>query len=492
MATVPKQSETFSAVDAAWLHIDTPTNMAMITGVMMFDEPLDFDRVRATIECRLACIPRYRQRVKEPWLRVGLPRWENDPHFDLDAHVSRMELPPPGDRTALQKLAGELMSTPLDFSRPLWHMHLVEHYGGGSAIISRQHHCIADGLALVQVLLSMADCEPDAPWPEPVHKTRRRSTLLASILKPAAKAVGSTWGLAGTLFDQGMETLAHPSRVYEGALIGTSATLALSKLLLLDPDPVTVFKGKCDVEKRTVWSEPITLEAVKSVGKQMGCTVNDVLISATVGALGRYLERKSDSAEVMEIRAMVPVNLRAVDDLHKLGNRFGLVLLPLPIGLKNPIRRLQALKQNMDAIKESAEAVVGFGILNALGMTPIQIERILTNFFAAKATAVMTNVPGPREVLYLAGKPLREIMFWVPQPAQLGMGISILSYAGNVIVGVATDAGLVPDPESIISDFNDEFEHMRLSVLPAKRALRPPVKRRRPRKVAARHSAQVR
>lgn len=461
MATLGKLSETFSAVDAAWLHIDTPTNMAMITGVMMFDEPLDFNRVRATIECRLACIPRYRQRVKEPRLHLGLPRWETDPHFDLDAHISRIELAPPGDRVALQRLAGELMSTPLDFSRPLWHMHFVERYGGGSAIISRQHHCIADGLALVQVLLSMADCEPDAPWPEPVQIKRRKSSLLTSILKPAAKAVGSTWGLAGTLFDQGLETLAHPSRVYEGALIGTSATLALSKLLLLDPDPETVFKGKCAVEKRTVWSEPIKLESVKSVGKVMGSTVNDVLIAATAGALGRYLERHGELGDAQEIRAMVPVNLRAADDLDKLGNRFGLVLLPLPIGLKHPLKRLKALKQNMDAIKESAEAVVGFGILNALGMTPVQIERVLTNFFAAKATAVMTNVPGPREVLYLAGKPLREIMFWVPQPAQLGMGISILSYAGNVVIGVATDAGLVPDPESIIADFHDEFEHMR-------------------------------
>lgn len=480
MPTQSKRSETFSAVDAAWLHIDTPTNMAMITGVMMFDEPLDYDRVRATFECRLATIERYRQRVKEPRMRVGLPRWETDPHFDLDAHVSRISLPPPGDRAALQILAGELMSTPLDYSRPLWHMHVVDHYGTGSAIISRQHHCIADGLALVQVLLSLADADPDAPWPEPVQTSpRRRSGLFASMLKPAAELVGNTWGLAGTLVDQGLETLARPSRIFDGALLGTSATLALSKLLLLDPDPQTVFKGKCGIEKRTVWSEPIKLESVKTVGRVMESTVNDVLIAAAVGALGRYLERHGESGEHLDIRAMVPVNLRSMDDLEKLGNHFGLVLLPLPVGLKDPKRRLRVLKQRMDEIKESAEAVVAFGILNAIGMTPVQIERLLTNFFASKATAVMTNVPGPREVLYLAGKPLREIMFWVPQPAQLGMGISILSYAGNVVVGVATDVGLVPDPESIISDFHDEFEHMKRWAKPSKLLRRPAGKRQR-------------
>lgn len=456
-----KQSETFSSVDAAWLHIDTPTNMAMITGVLMFDEPLDYNRVRETIERRLVPIPRFRQRAKEPRLRLGLPRWETDPHFDLDAHFSRIDLPAPGDRAALQKLAGELMSTSLDFSRPLWHYHFVEHYGHGSAIIARLHHCIADGLALVQVLLSMTDTEPDAEWIEPVKAEEKQSGFLASMLKPAAKAVRGTRNITGMLLDQGLETLAHPSRVFDGAFIGASGTLALSKLLLVDADPQTVFKGKCGVTKLTVWSEPIKLGIVKEVGRVMGNTVNDVLIAAVVGALGRYMERRGDEVEGLNIRAMVPVNLRPPDDLEKMGNRFGLVLLSLPVGIKDPQRRLQVLKRRMDEIKETPEAVVAFGILNAMGMTPVQIERVLTNFFAAKSSAVMTNVPGPREVLYLAGKPLSGMMFWVPQPAHLGMGISILSYAGDVVVGVATDAGLVPDPETIISEFQAEFTRMK-------------------------------
>lgn len=461
MASGRKQSETFSHVDAAWLHIDTPTNMAMITGVLMFDRPLDFARVKATVECRLLPVRRFRQRVKEPLLRVGLPRWETDPHFDLDAHLSRIRLPAPGDQGALQKLAGELMSTPLDFSRPLWHFHFVEHYGSGSAIIARLHHCIADGLALVRVLLSMTDTDPDAPWPEPLKEDRAQTSFLASVLKPAAGAVGGTLDLSGRLFDEGLETIAHPSRVFDAALLGASGTLALSKLLLVDPDPPTVLKGKCGVSKRTVWSEPIKLDQVKTVGKLMGSTVNDVLISAAVGAMGRYIERRGGETSGLEIRAMVPVNLRLPDDLEKLGNRFGLVLLTLPVGIKDPERRLQVLKRRMDAIKESPEAVVAFGILNAIGMTPIKIERILTDFFASKSTAVMTNVPGPREMLYLAGTRLKGMMFWVPQPAHLGVGISILSYAGEVMVGVATDAGLVPDPETMVGDFQAEFGHMR-------------------------------
>jgi Wax ester synthase/diacylglycerol acyltransferase catalytic domain len=197
---------------------------------------LDLARVRETLERRLVPIMRFRQRVKEPLFRVGLPHWEIDPHFDLDAHLSRITLPPPGDRTALQKLAGELMSTPLDFSRPLWHYHLVEHYGSGSALIARLRHCIADGLALVQVLLSMTDTVPDAPWPEPAQEVQRRTSLLTSILTPVIDAVGGTLDLTQVLLDQGLETLAHPSRVVDAALLGASGTIALSKLLLGDPE----------------------------------------------------------------------------------------------------------------------------------------------------------------------------------------------------------------------------------------------------------------
>lgn len=472
MASRRTRSETFSTVDAAWLHIDTPTNMAMITGVLMFDEPLDFERVKATIECRLLPFARFRQRVKEPLLRVGLPRWEIDPHFDLAAHVGRITLPAPGDQAALQKLAGELMSTPLDFSRPLWHMNLVDHYGSGSAMIVRLHHCIADGLALVQVLLSMTDKEPDAPWPEPLKAVEQRSGLLASIWKPAAKFVGGTFNIGGTILDAGMETLVHPSRIFDAALLGASGTLALSKLLLVDPDPETVLKGKCGVHKRTVWSAPLKLGQVKAVGKALESTVNDVLLAAVVGALRRYIEGRGESPEGLNIRAMVPVNLRSPDDLERLGNRFGLVLLSLPVGIEDPLKRLRVLKRRMDAIKESPEAIVAFGILNAIGTTPVQIERVLTNFFASKATAVMTNVPGPREVLYLAGSPMRGMMFWVPQPAQLGVGVSILSYAGEVVIGIATDAGLVPDPETIVEGFHAEFKQMKRWTRPSRPARR--------------------
>jgi diacylglycerol O-acyltransferase / wax synthase len=192
----------------------------------------------------------------------------------------------------------------------------------------------------------------------------------------------------------------------------------------------------------------------------MGGTINDILLSAVTGALRRYLEERGEPVGGLNIRAIVPVNLRPPEELGKLGNRFGLVFLSLPVGISDPIKRLVVLKQRMDAIKNSPEAVVALGILNVIGMTPTQIEKIIISIFGMKGSAVMTNVPGPRQMLYLAGKPVTAIMFWVPSPAGLNIGVSIFSYAGDIFLGVATDAGVVADPERIIELFQIEFAYL--------------------------------
>jgi len=161
------------------------------------------------------------------------------------------------------------------------------------------------------------------------------------------------------------------------------------------------------------------------------------------------------------IRASVPVNLRPLDAAHKLGNSFGLVFLTLPIGIADPIKRLKAIKKEMDELKRSPEALVAFGVLNVMGFAPVEVERLGLRFFGSKATAVLTNVPGPRESLYLGWSKVDRVMFWVPQSGRLGLGISILSYAGGVMLGVATDEGLVPDPERIVENFEKEFQALR-------------------------------
>jgi len=185
-----------------------------------------------------------------------------------------------------------------------------------------------------------------------------------------------------------------------------------------------------------------------------------VLLTGVCGALRRYVEIRGGDIEGLDIRAVIPVNLRPEDAVGELGNKFGLVFLSLPIGIVPWRERLRELKRRMDALKTSSEAVVSFAVLNALGMASAEVESMAVSILGKKATAVMTNVPGPRQEIYMAGKAIRSMMFWVPQSARLGLGVSILSYAGQVRLGVATDAGLIPDPMTIIDAFQDEMGYM--------------------------------
>jgi diacylglycerol O-acyltransferase len=447
-----KHSERLSNVDTAWLRMEDPTNLMMVTGVLVFDRPLNFERLRATFEQRLLCFERFRQRVVTTG---GAAHWEPDPNFTLSAHLHRIALPAPGDQAALQELVSDFMATPLDFSKSPWQYHLIEGYGEGCVLLGRLHHCIADGIALVRVHISMTDETPDAIEAAAEHEHRRNG---GSPVSTPIAAVNAAVRTAENLLDQGIETLLRPGRLADALKLGAGSAIALSRMLLMSPDPQTVFKGPLSVAKRAAWSAPISLAMVKAIGQAVGATVNDVLLTAVTGALRRYLQDRGEMVEGLDLRAAVPVNLRSPNEPLTLGNRFGLVFLSLPVGADDPIDRLYDLKQRMAALKDSPEALVAFGVLNALGLAPDQLQDLGVSLFGSKATAVMTNVPGPRQTVYLAGAPVREIMFWVPQSGRLGLGVSIFSYAGQVWLGVATDAALVSDPEVIVRGFHEEFE----------------------------------
>jgi diacylglycerol O-acyltransferase len=452
-------SEDMSNVDTAWLRMEMPNNLMMITGVFVFDEPLDFERFKTTLEQRFITFDRFRQRVVET--RRGA-RWEMDPHFDIVNHIHRIALPAPGDQTALQELVSDLMSTPLDFTKPLWQFHLVEGYQGGSAWICRLHHCIGDGISLMRVLLAMTDQSRDAVWQSPAaaEGTQRSRSPWRIVTGPATAAIDATRRVTGAVISGGIDLLANPGQALEYARLGNETTMALGRLLLLPPDPKTIYKGPLEVPKRAVWSEAISLPKVKAIGRATGSTVNDVLLSAVAGALRRYAQTRAQPVEGLNVRGAIPVNLRQESATIELGNHFGLVFLALPLGIDDPLDRLFELKRRMDDLKNSQEAVVVFGILNAIGMAPSEIEDLVVTIFGAKATVVMTNVPGPRQQIYFAGAPVRELMFWVPQSGRLGLGVSIFSYNDQVWLGVATDQSLVPDPETIVAYYGQEIDYL--------------------------------
>jgi WS/DGAT/MGAT family acyltransferase len=353
-----------------------------------------------------------------------------------------------------------LASTQLDLSRPLWQFHLIENYGDGCALICRLHHCIADRVALVYVLLSMSDSEPDVPWPV-IHPEELRWDVPQrrwDSLRPVSGTLHKARQATRTTLHQAWDMLSSPPRAAELIRTGADGAAALGRLVLRWPDPTTVLKGELGVPKRVAWSAPVPLDSVKAVGRDLGGTVNDVLLTAVTGGLRRYLQGRGEPVDGLSFRAVIPVNLRAPGAELELGNRFGLVFLSLPVGIAEPGERLRELRLRMDALKDSKEAPVAYGILNVMGASPPCVQGLAMAIFEKKGTAVMTNVMGPQQKLYLAGAPLEALMFWVPQSGRLGIGVSILSYTGQVWVGVMTDQGLVPDPEKIIAGFHAEFD----------------------------------
>lgn len=259
------------------------------------------------------------------------------------------------------------------------------------------------------------------------------------------------------MWRRGVEMISEPIQVGDLVRQGAKGAATLGRLALMPSDPPTVFRGELGTVKRAAWSDPIPLEEVKAIGQALESTINDVLLAALTGTLRRYQEERG--AAVEDLRAFIPVNLRPLDEPipRELGNRFGLVFLELPVKEAEPRRRLRVLKQRMDALKRSPEAALTFGMLGMVGMAPAAVERAAVEVLAAKGTLIVTNVPGPRRPVYLAGTKLAGLMFWVPQSGKVGLGVSIFSYAGQVTVGVSVDAGLVPDPHRLVSGFQDEL-----------------------------------
>ena len=459
------QRQPMSSVDRSWLMMDGPTNRTIINGFWLFDQPVDYDRVLAVLAERMLVYDRFRQRIVETTGPLGGSWWEDDPHFDVRSHLHHIALPEPGDKASLQELMAELIVLPLERSRPLWDFYLIDNYRGGNVLFGRIHHCVGDGAALVQVMLSLTDSAPDGIFDGGPRKRRKRDwNPLAPLLKGASQAVNAAVQLGGGLVSGGLELLSKPEQLLE--LLGEGGRLAgqvagvLAKLALMPPDEKTLFQGELGVAKRVAWSEPISLEDVKLVKNVMGATVNDVLMAALTGGLRNYLLERGDRPDGKDIRAMVPVNIRGMDATPELGNKFALIYLSLPVGMADSLERLFEVKRRMDAIKASPEALITYQILSGVGRTPGELATLITRYFAAKASAVLTNVPGPQQKLYFAGRRFDTMVFWVPQSGSIGLGLSIYSYAGEVTIGVITDEKLVPDPDRIVQGFVDEFNRL--------------------------------
>jgi diacylglycerol O-acyltransferase len=510
-------SERMSRVDTAWLRMDSDANLMMIVGVWLLRPRVRLADVQRRVGEALLKYPRFVQCVHEDVVTGA--SWVDDDGFDIAHHVVPETLAPrrrgrarnagpeasPDPLQALKTRVAELAARPLDHTRPLWQFHVVEDLDGErSALVARVHHCIGDGIALISVMLSIAD--GGAPPPERKRRVRASGAdnddddggdwLADAILRPVTDLTAKAIGMTGSGMARGLELLSRPrgegrapgrsdggpapaggsersERAGQrfGALdiarIGGQVLSDLAAFALMSDDSTTRLKGKAQPGKRVAWGEPLPLDAVKLAGKVMGVSINDVLLSCVAGAIGAYLRDKGDDPTGQEIRAMVPVNLRPLEKAWQLGNRFGLVPLVLPIGIAHPLERLYAVHARMGELKGSYQPLLAFGVLAVAGLTIKPVQDAILGLFAKKSTAVMTNVPGPKDPIRFCGSTVEQVMFWVPQSGDIGMGVSILSYGGGVQFGLITDARMCPDPEAIIERFAPEFDKLLLLALMA-------------------------
>ncbi len=446
------------AADAAWLHMDRDTNPMVVNSLSLLGGVPSYDAIAELLEERLVGrFPRFGQRVVDPFGRR--PAFEDDPNFEVGAHLHRLALPAPGDRAALEALVGDLVTAPLDPNGPLWHVYLIEGYEGGrAAVLWRIHHCIADGIALSQVMLSITDeVEPDLGPPSPGGDSDGAMRRLAGV---PGKAVAAGRRLGGAVVHEGMQTLAHPDHLRELAGAARREASTAAKLLSAPADAETDLRAPLAGVRRVAWSAPFELAAIKEAGHRRRVTINDTLLTALAASLRETLDGGDGVPE--EIHAMVPFNLRSPDEPvpAELGNEFALILLELPIGDIAPAERLREVSSRMEAIKRSNEAPLAYGLVGAMGFAPPWVEDRLIGFFTEKASLVVTNVPGPRQRLSFAGVPIEGVLVWAPCSGSLGMTVSIFSYAGEVTVGFMVDTALLPDPTPLARAYERELARL--------------------------------
>jgi diacylglycerol O-acyltransferase len=409
-----------SHVDAAWRRMDTPVNPMVITSVLTLQGHVPFERLQEVIASRFLQHERFTLRVVDSALPFTAPHWERDPHFDLRSHLHHIRLPEPGGPQVFEDFISDLMSQRLDPSRPLWQAYVVDDAPGGTAIVSRLHHCLADGVALMRVLLGMCDPEAHAA-PQQVGKVVSHKPLDLKAL----------------------------------ALRTASYATTLGRLLMLPSDSASPLRGPLGTRKRATRAEPLPLPALKARAKEFGGTVNDVLAGIVSGALHRVLERAGQPTQDLHLRALVPVFLRDTE-AGGLGNHIGLVFLDLPVGLKTAEERCLAVKDSMDKIKAQDDANVAMAVMDAMGVASHEIEHIWLEVFSRKASMLISNVPGPSTAMTLSGYPISDMTVWAPVSGYVGVGVTAVSYAGQVRVSVHADATLLMDPAAFVRAFAED------------------------------------
>ena len=435
--------EWMSAIDSSFLHVENDNTPMHIGGVSIFEgPPPDFDDLRAMVAGKLDLVPRYRQKVRFVPLGAGSPVWIDDPHFSLDYHLRHTALPAPGAESQLRQMAARIFSQHLDRNKPLWELWMVEALQRGRwALLSKVHHCMVDGVAatdLMSVMFSdtttVSSARPWAPAPEPSGL----QVLAETVLRRASPSE-QLRALRGALRAPG-ETLRSFAEI-------TRATLAAGPSMR--PVAASSLIGPIGPHRRWSWAE-VPLAEVKSAGASLGGTVNDVVLTLiTNGFRELLLSRGEELPEDRVIRTMVPVSVRRRGERGVYNNRVSAVFAGLPVGLTDPLRRLERIRAEMDGVKQSKQAVAGDVLTSLSGFAPPLLlalgSRLVTASPRLNMHTATTNVPGPQQAVQTLGRRMLQSYPFVPVVGSIRVVVAIFSYDGGLYFGVTGDYDGAPD-----------------------------------------------
>jgi diacylglycerol O-acyltransferase / wax synthase len=439
-----------SATDASFLAQEGPTSHMHVGGIMIFEgPPVPIDDFRDGIRSRLHLVPRYRQKLAFPPLETGRPLWVDDPTFNIEYHVRHTALPDPGSEEQLRNLAARIFSQQLDRSKPLWETWLVENLDRNRfALISKTHHALVDGISGVDLATVLFDV---TPVPPPV--THEADDWVPSEEPSGAQmAAAGIRGLIKTPFElaeKAIGALTDPVHTVEDA---RESIEGLGEIVWagLNPAPPTPLNVEIGPHRRYQWVR-CELADFKAVKDGLGGTVNDVVLTVVAGALRRFLHSRGVRTEGLELRAQIPVSLRAEDERGQLGNRLAVMRGPLPVYIKDPVARLRYVKEAMDGLKESKQAVGAEVLAGVQNLAPptILAQASRLNFSTRLFNTIVTNVPGPQFPLYILGRELEDLFPVGFLPKNHALFTAIMSYNGHLSFGLLGDYDALPDIDVI-------------------------------------------
>jgi WS/DGAT/MGAT family acyltransferase len=454
-------TDRLTGLDSSFLHLERDAAHMHVAGCMVFEgEAPEYEDLTAQIESRLHLVPRYRQRLAFVPLNQGRPVWVDDPHFNIGFHVRHTALPNPGDDEQLKRLAGRVFSQALDRSRPLWELWLVVGLTDDRfALLSKTHHSLVDGVSGVDIATVLFDASadpmpvapPESKWvPRPLPSDAQ--LLADALLERATVPAEIARGVRATL--RGPRQVA--ARV--GRALGGVGAMARVGLQAAPPSPLNVRIGP---HRRFTWVHG-DLNEFKAVKNSLGGTVNDVVLAAVAGGLGRYLQLRGEATEGLVLRAMVPVSVRADVERGALGNRVAAMWAPLPVGVSDPVQRLLTINREMEGVKESGQAVGAQVLTELSGFAPPTIMAQAARLQARQRlfNLVVTNVPGPQFPLYMLGHQLDAMYPMVPLAENQALGIAIMSYNGQLNFGLNADYDALPDLEALADELRAAIEEL--------------------------------